>query len=53
MKSFPPFPEPNPAIADELQKACPKNKCTALYDWLGKLKVLREQMSLYRGEPNE
>ena len=52
-ESLPPFPIPDPKVADELTEACPSHKCIALYDWLGRLKVLQEQLELYKVKPHE
>ena len=51
-KSLPPFPHPSPLVADELQEVCPHDKCVAMYDWIGKLKILDEQLALYKGLEN-
>lgn len=47
--SLPSFPSTSPKVADELEEVCPSNKCEAIYDWIGKLKVLEEQLELYKG----
>jgi len=50
---LPPFPIPQDAAVKELIEVCPYDKCCALYDWLGKLKVLQEQLDLYKESINE
>lgn len=47
--SLPSFPSPSPKVADELEEVCPSNNCEAIYDWIGKLKILEEQLGLYKG----
>jgi hypothetical protein len=47
-KSLPPFPHPSPLVADDLVEACPNHKCVALYEWIGKLKILQAQLDLYK-----
>jgi hypothetical protein len=47
--SLPTFPHPTSKVADELEEVCPANKCEAIYAWIGKLKVLEEQLELYKG----
>ena len=39
----PPFPAPNPEIAQELQ-LCPLEQMPLFYDWLNKLYVLQKQL---------
>jgi hypothetical protein len=53
LKSLPPFPPPHPSAIVELKEACPNGKCQFLYEWLFKLKVLEEQLELYKKGINE
>lgn len=42
----PQWPYAGAAVADELEKVCiPENKCPALWDWLGRLDKLKEQLT--------
>jgi len=53
IKSLPPFPSPHPNVVNELNEVCPHGKCNSLYEWFFKLKVLDEQMELYKASINE
>lgn len=48
IKSLPPFPAPHPNVVKELKAVCPDGKCNSLYEWFFKLKVLDEQLELYK-----
>jgi hypothetical protein len=50
---LPPFPAPHPNAVKELQEICPEGKCRSLYEWFFKLKVLEEQLDLYKASLNE
>lgn len=53
IKSMPPFPAPHPFVIKELKEVCPNGKCNSLYEWLFRLKVLDEQLALYKESINE
>lgn len=43
----PDFPEPGSKVADELEKNCyPQTKCPALWDWIDRLYVLKDQLKI-------
>lgn len=55
--SEPPFPKASPVVAAEVELACIvrdkvtrkiiANKCPALFEWLGRLKKLEEQLEVH------
>lgn len=41
----PPFPEPHPNMADELERVCmPDKKCPLLWEWIDRLYKLKDEL---------
>lgn len=53
IKSLPPFPAPHISVVKELKEVCHKGKCSSLYEWFFKLKVLEQQLELYKKSIHE
>ncbi len=44
--AVPKWPKPKEQVVDELEKNCtPESKCPALWEWLNRLYVLRDQLA--------
>jgi hypothetical protein len=42
---IPPYPIAGPAVAAELEEMCKnKNKCKAIFEWLNRLAVFKDQL---------
>lgn len=52
-KSLPVFPVPSKDVVSDLEEVCPKEKCVALHEWLGRLVVLDKQLALYEDGFND
>lgn len=48
VQAVPVFPAPHPDVVKELKEACPQGHCIRFYEWLGKVMVFEEQLTLFK-----